>query len=248
MRIERSAEIAGLPTTVVEPGADAPLARFVWVLLHGMMMSPDDLSPFAHSLNLPAIALFPRGHVEAFDTSGPKGRAWWRTDPHAREASLEQGPRDFFTFDLPDLPEARQTLDRFLAEVAERWPLPIVLGGFSQGGMLTCSTLLHWGAREAGRAWVRRLRAVVLLSSSRIAGADWTAERLAHFEGLPVFISHGRRDADLAFRAGEALRGALEGAGARVTWVPFDGPHEIPLVVWRALRKFLLDESPREPP
>jgi phospholipase/carboxylesterase len=28
-------------------------------------------------------------------------------------------------------------------------------------------------------------------------------------------------------------------AGARVFWVPFDGGHEIPLVVWRGLRKFL---------
>jgi predicted esterase len=26
---------------------------------------------------------------------------------------------------------------------------------------------------------------------------------------------------------------------APVTWVPFDGGHEIPLIVWRALRKFL---------
>ncbi|MGE5183235.1 MAG: hypothetical protein ACM31C_14295 [Acidobacteriota bacterium] len=27
--------------------------------------------------------------------------------------------------------------------------------------------------------------------------------------------------------------------GAHVTWLPFDGGHELPLVVWRGLRKFL---------
>jgi len=57
--------------------------------------------------------------------------------------------------------------------------------------------------------------------------------------GLPAFVSHGRADQDLAFTAGEALRDFVLAGGAEVSWVPFDGGHEIPLVVWRALRKFL---------
>jgi phospholipase/carboxylesterase len=52
-------------------------------------------------------------------------------------------------------------------------------------------------------------------------------------------VSHGRGDTDLAFAAGEALRDLLVSGGAAVTWVPFDQGHEIPLVVWRGLRKFL---------
>ncbi len=31
----------------------------------------------------------------------------------------------------------------------------------------------------------------------------------------------------------------LVSAGASVAWVPFDGGHEIPFMVWRELRKFL---------
>jgi phospholipase/carboxylesterase len=56
-----------------------------------------------------------------------------------------------------------------------------------------------------------------------------------------VLISHGRADSDLAFAAGESLRDCLTTAGAATTWVPFDQGHEVPLVVWRRLRKFLLE-------
>ncbi len=237
MTTERAAEIAGLSTTIVEPSEGA--ARFVLVLLHGMQMTPEDLSPFAHSLKLPAVTLFPRGPVEASDMKGPKGRAWWQTDPFAREAAIAKGPRDFIVYDPPDLPAARATLDRFMREVDGAWPgLPLVLGGFSQGAMLTCSTLLDVDERAGD--WVDRLSALVLLSGSRVARADWTPARVARFRGLRVFLSHGEQDPDLAFAAGVALRDALSGAGAETTWTPFEGVHEIPLVAWRALRKFLL--------
>jgi phospholipase/carboxylesterase len=56
---------------------------------------------------------------------------------------------------------------------------------------------------------------------------------------FPVFISHGNTDSDLAFSAGERLRDFVLESSARLTWVPFEGGHEIPLVVWRGLRKFL---------
>ena len=39
--------------------------------------------------------------------------------------------------------------------------------------------------------------------------------------------------------AGERLRDHLQASGATVTWVSFEGGHEIPLVVWRALKRFL---------
>jgi phospholipase/carboxylesterase len=58
-------------------------------------------------------------------------------------------------------------------------------------------------------------------------------------QGVPVFVSHGTQDLDLAFSAGEALRDFLSGAGANVTWIPFDGGHVIPLPVWRAFKRFL---------
>lgn len=233
--VERVTDIGGLPTIVVEPATAE--RRFVLVLLHGLMMTPEDLAPFAHSMNLPAIVLFPRGPVEAFDLDGPKGRAFWATDPKARAAAIAKGPRDFIVYDPPDLPAARATLDAYMRAVGDAHPdLPVVLGGFSQGAMLTCSTLLHLPSAP----WRARLAGLVLLSGSRVAGADWTPDRFGVFAGLRVYQSHGEQDPDLSFAAGVALRDTLAGAGASVTFTAFEGVHEIPLVAWRGLRKFLL--------
>ena len=84
----------------------------------------------------------------------------------------------------------------------------------------------------------RPVDGLVLMSASRIARADWELKR-ERLRGLPAFLSHGRADQDLAFAAGEALRDFVLAGGAGVSWVPFEGGHETPLVVWRGLRKFL---------
>ena len=217
---EAPATIAGLRTIVVEPAAP-PLLDVV--MLHGYAMMPEDLAPFASSLGLPARFLFPEAPVEAI----PAGRAWWDMDQEKKARQMAIGPRDLAGEYFPGAAAARALLLKFLG--ATRQGRPVALVGFSQGGMLACDTLLRERPDVA---------ALALLSSSRISADEWAplASRLA---GLPVLVSHGQRDPDLAFAAGEALRDLLQRGGARVTWVPFDQAHEIPLVVWRALRKFL---------
>jgi phospholipase/carboxylesterase len=219
---EKVVEIAGLQTTVVGE-LSAPMAL---VLLHGYAMQPADLSPFAHSLGVSALFLMPRGPV----VSPLGGHAWWSVDLESREAALSAGPRDLADDNPRGLAAARNQLEAFLDAVsAEFQPRRLVVGGFSQGGMLS----LDWVLRGA-----RAPDALILLSASRIARADWEAHR-ARLHGLPVFISHGTADQDLAFAAGERLRDFVLEGGARVFWVPFDSGHEIPLVVWRGLRKFV---------
>ena len=63
-----------------------------------------------------------------------------------------------------------------------------------------------------------------------------------------MLVSHGAADDDLAFTTGEALRDFCIAAGATVTWVPFPDGHAIPIMVWRAIRRFLSSLSPREGP
>lgn len=219
---ERTLNIAGLTTTAVG-AADAALTL---VLLHGYAMRPADLSPFAHSLGIPAFFLLPQGPVD----SPLGGHAWWAVDLDAREAAISQGPRDL-TDDYPSgLAAARHVLGRFLDSVSNEFqPRHLILGGFSQGGMLS----LDWALRGS-----RPVDALALLSASRLAARDWQPHR-TRLRDLPVFVSHGEADQDLAFAAGERLRDFVLDSEARVTWVPFSGGHEIPLVVWRGLRKFL---------
>lgn len=199
----------------------------VVLVLHGFQMEPDDLAPFAGSMGLPAWFVFPEAPLRA----EPRGRAWWHIDARARDEAIARGPRDFAAQHPPDLPAARARLGALL----DALPLagrPLVVAGFSQGGMLACDTLL--------RAPRPEVAALALLSASRIAHDEQTPLLGGRpFAGLPALVSHGRGDPDLAFATGEALRDAVAAAGAAVTWVPFDGGHEIPLVVWRHLRKLV---------
>ncbi|HVU49795.1 MAG TPA: hypothetical protein VHL80_03855 [Polyangia bacterium] len=225
---EDTLELGGLRAVAV---GDREAARVVVVLLHGFQMSPADLSPFAHSLQAPAWFLFPEAPLPA----EPRGRAWWHIDAKARERALAVGPRDFAVQSPPDLPAARAHLGAFLAALAPAvGGRPLVLGGFSQGGMLACDSVLRAGADTLG------LAALALFSASRIAFDEWRALPPAGgLPGLPVLVSHGELDDDLAFTAGERLRDFLVEAGADVSWLPFAQGHEIPLVVWRRLRKLL---------
>lgn len=222
---EEELEIAGL--RVVSVG-EPELAEQVVVLLHGFAMTPRDLSPFAHSLRAPAWFLFPEGPLAA----EPSGRAWWHIDAKLRDAALLQGPRDFAVQHPPDLPAARAQLVALVTALSPRvGTRPLILGGFSQGAMLTCDTVLRSSFD---------LSAMVLLSGSRIAFDEW--EPLlpnGRLDRLPTLVAHGSADADLAFDAGTALRDCLVASGADVTWQPFEQGHEIPLVVWRTLKKFL---------
>ncbi len=208
--------IGGLSvTTVGDP--DAPT---VVVVLHGRNMSGSDLAPFAHSLRVPAYFLFPDAPLPC-----APGRSWWPVDSETRLRRLSRGPMDLWTMDPPGRAEARDRIEALLRPFASR---RCILVGFSQGGMLAMDYVLHGG----------RVDGLALLSSTRIAFADWRG-RLPNLAGLPVLVAHGRADNELSFAAGEGLRDAAIVGGADVTWLPFDGGHEIPLVVWRGLRQFL---------
>jgi len=199
---------------------------FDLVLLHGYAMQGADFAPFAQSLGVPGRYFFPDAPVRV--PGG--GHSWWPIDQERRMQSLADGPRDFAQQDPPGRVAARATLEQFIDGIrGDDASRPLVLGGFSQGGMLAADYTVQSDAPIAG---------LVLLSSSRIAASDWKARR-HRLSGLPVFVSHGRRDLDLAFSAGEALHDFAREAGARTVWCPFDGGHETPLNVWRELRRFL---------
>jgi phospholipase/carboxylesterase len=56
---------------------------------------------------------------------------------------------------------------------------------------------------------------------------------------MPVFMSHGRADDILPYDLAERLHADLVAAGIDVTFVSFDGGHEIPEEVVTALGAFL---------
>lgn len=202
--------------------------RLSIVMLHGLGMHPEVLEPFALSLNLHAVLSVPRGPVTMPDGAP----AWWGVDTALRESRRANGPEDLFDRHPAGRAGARKALDEVVDRVLGRWPqLPLMLVGYSQGGMLAMDYLLMDGARKVS--------ACALLSTSRIAFDEWQL-RLSRLAGLNVLVAHGRHDDRLAFTAGEKVRDCMTAGGAQVEWMPFDGGHELPLAVWRRLRKFVL--------
>jgi len=224
-----------------EHGPDSPIV----VLLHGFSSSGSELVPFARSISAPARFVFPDGPLDLASTGLP-GRAWWPIDVAARDRAVsENRPRDLSSWVPEGLAAARAQVNALLDAVRARLgPAPLVVGGFSQGAMLSCDVALRSSRRLAG---------LVLFSPARIAAAEW-APLLGSLRGMRVVVSHGREDRDLSFAAAESLRNDLCAAGCDVRWVPFEGGHEVPLVAWRQLRTLLRELAtgqgvpPRSPP
>ena len=215
----------------VQDGVTEPFAGLL--LLHGRHMQPGVLEPFVHALALPVRCLVPAGPVRHDDGS----HSWWEVNMQRRQAELAVGPIDLARRAPAGRAAAREALARSVDSLSAtlRPGEPLIVAGFSQGAMLALDYLLQSGDR--------RIAALVLLSASRIATQEWQPH-LHRLAGLPVLLAHGRQDTHLSFAAGEALRALLTGAGAQVQWLAFEGGHELPLVVWRALRRFVLQLAP----
>jgi phospholipase/carboxylesterase len=141
------------------------------------------------------------------------------------EEELRTGaPRDHRA-EVPDgLAAARSRALQLLDELTARFGVTdesLVLGGFSQGAMLSLDVALHRPAPPAG---------LVLMSGTLIAEPVWQP-RLAQLRGVPVVMSHGTADAILPYSVAEVLRDRLGEAGAVVDWHSFHGGHEIPMAV-----------------
>jgi phospholipase/carboxylesterase len=204
----------------------------VVVLLHGFGAPGDDLVPMWRALRGPAGTryVFPAAPLSL----GPGyagGRAWWWINLEERIRRQAAGDAD--TTEIPEgLTAARAKVTALLAAVnTELRPPPgrVVLGGFSQGAMLSLDVALHTEAPLAG---------LLLFSGSHIASEDW-APRLAGRRGLPVFMSHGREDPILPFPISERLAETLRANGLEVEWLPFRGGHGIPPEALALIAAFL---------
>jgi phospholipase/carboxylesterase len=222
--------LADFDVRVVEHAAPAAVRTPVTLLLHGFNMRADDLAPFGASLGVPGIFLFPEGPLD-LAARGLPGRAWWMIDIERRDHAMARGEeRDLAHEYPPDLPAARARLEALVAAVRARWPdRPLLLGGFSQGAILSTDLALRASIRPDG---------LVLLSTGRVTAQRWDP-LFSSLRDLPIFQSHGRNDRELSFAPAQGLRDRLVAAGALVTWIPFDGGHEISLPVLRQLKRFV---------
>lgn len=206
----------------------------VVMLLHGFGAPGDDLVPLADVMDVPRGTrwLFPEAPLSLNMGLGDS-RAWWIIDFARIQADREAGRIRDLSVEIPQgLALARERFLTFLRELSRQLPIryeKTVIGGFSQGAMLTCDAVLHTDYPFAG---------LVQLSGNLLAHEVW-APLINKRKGLPVYQSHGTQDDILPHVGAERLRDALNQAGHAVEWHSFRGGHEIPETVLRGLSAFL---------
>ena len=185
-----------------------------------------DLAPafchFAPDLASRTVFIFPEAPLE-LDFAGFGGaRAWWHLDLEAIERAQRTGtPRSLADEEPEGLAIAQELLAHALSELHDQFDLAwnhTVLGGFSQGAMLTTDLAIHSDSPP---------RELVVMSGN-LLHASRSLPKIARQSGLNVFMSHGRQDPILPFSGARALEDAFSQAGANVEFLPFDGGHTIP--------------------
>jgi predicted esterase len=149
---------------------------------------------------------------DGFIALGPKGR----------------GPSNAWSWD-----HAQEDVAESMAAVIENYPVDetrIVLSGFSMGG---------YGVYRTYYETPEKFRALVVLSGAPNIANRWSetgdfpdfneARYLRSFEGVPIFVFHGRQDRNVSFDATASLVEKLRAVGADVEFhVEDDKGHSFP--------------------
>ena len=205
------------------------------IILHGYGANAYDLWSLQSELQCGKKLnwYFPDAPIHLEMGMGYSGRAWFPINERALERAMRGEPLDYSKIYPPGLDRARDLILEFIASQKIE-PKKLVLGGFSQGAMLSIEVALHLPEPP---------KALLLFSGTLANAAEWKAkaEKLAaplesKFE---FFQSHGNMDAVLPFAGAERLRDVLEEAGWKSNWQEFDGGHEIPANVLKAASFYL---------
>jgi len=125
---------------------------------------------------------------------------------------------------VPDgIDKAREQLCNCIEQCRQKhlWSkLPIVLGGFSQGAMLTVDTAL--------RGTVGPIVGLLVFSGALICEMLWRKSMLTKPLSIPIVQSHGQMDQILPISTGRWLHSLLLDAGCDGQLAEFNGPHTIP--------------------
>lgn len=225
----RREEMGGMITHIILPQEKPDRYRLAVILCHGYGAPGDDLVDLAGHVcqTLPEAAddvvfLFPEAPLSLEDQGMPGARAWWHLDLDRMLRFSTPELAAMFRTKTPDgLPAARAKLAALVDEVKAEYGLTtsqIVLGGFSQGGMMAIDSALHL-AEAPG--------AVVIFSGTLINEQEWRPK--AKDRGpLRVLQSHGRQDQILPYTEALKLKELLEAGGAQLDFIDFVGGHQIP--------------------
>ena len=196
---------------VVEPDDYDPQNEYpAVVLLHGYGASMSDLVGLSPVLDRTGyLYFFPNAPITIQIGPGMTGYAWTPSggsaDPHTAERATER---------------AEELLVGFFDELAERHSVTdggIVMGGFSQGGMMTYRFGLPRPEKFAG----------LVILSGRVPTPDGLTSRLPEFRDQPVFVAHGTQDEMIDIQAARDSREFLASNGYEPEYHEYPMGHAI---------------------
>lgn len=204
-----------------------PQAPFV-ILFHGYGADASDLRPLAELIPTKKTFnyIFPEGPIEV--PLGPHwtGRAWNQINI----ARLQDPTVDYdISTEAPaELPHTRKLVQNMIKDL--KIPMnQIILGGFSQGGMVAVDQYLNHQENPMG---------LVLLSTALVNKTEWRSLAKGKTP-IPYFLSHGQQDPVLKIKYSDMLHSFLSETGLKGERHIFQGGHEIPMAILQKLGAFL---------
>ena len=198
------------------------------IVMHGLGASPTDFLSFVSSMDLSAVGpvrwVFPAAPIQPVTINGGMEMPSWY-DIRGMDIVSKQ--------DEAGLRASAAEVQALIArEVALGVPASrIVLGGFSQGGVMALLTGVRAPQRLAG----------LLDMSGYLALAPATAaERSEANRDVPIFMGHGRQDGVVPIAAGLASRDTLAGLGYAVEWHDYPIQHGVSPEEERDIHRWLV--------
>ncbi len=226
-------QIGPLDCIVIDGGTSPSIAV---VLCHGYGASLRDLAPLgAEWIDMLGESasnfrfVFPNA-PESLDEMGmPEARAWWPINM-ARLFDMVQASRfeELHDETPPGIAAATdllvETVQEVVAGLGGDAPR-LVLGGFSQGAMVTMNAALMATNGQGGAA----ISPVQLLqfSGTVVCGSKWQSAMPPRLAETSVYQSHGTLDPVLPYASAETLREMMKTASVDLRFHAFDGPHTI---------------------
>jgi phospholipase/carboxylesterase len=201
------------------------------ILFHGYGASAYDLYPLHQVIDAPKGTnwVFPDGHLEIPIGPGYYGKAWFPIDMEALQRAMMTGSfRDFSEITPPGLDLAREKALSMLEALAIPFE-KLIIGGFSQGAMLSTDIALRNEKSPRGLS----------ILSGTLLNKDLWVELAAKKSSMTFFQSHGRADPVLGYQPAKDLNQLLRDAGMVGEFVSFPGGHEIPMEVIQGMNRYI---------
>ncbi len=154
-----------------------------------------------------------------------RGYTWWRYEDFEADVTRRMS---LSRIELMDVDSSLSQLEKLIAEQAPMGPL--VVGGFSQGGVMA-QELLQLPIAD-------RIQGVVCIATRLVRPMELRL-RLSDLESKRLFWMHGERDLRVTMEDGWAVAHLFESAGWAVELIEHQKGHMIPIEHHDALREWL---------